>query len=302
MATALAELVKERPEEPSDVAARVRAILSVPDGELSYEAAKLALDRLVDPSLNGEAVEDELDRLADQVRRFAGPDAQDGPKLGAIRRVIYESGSWNGHRPFRYNPDYPDGDHIPDKLLANYLRTRLGNCVSMPILMLVLAERVGVKLALVSAPRHIFLRYVAPDGGVFNIEATSGGLPARDEWFRGNFSMSDRALESGLYMRALSPREGAALMATTVLEQVHVARRYAETIAVAQAILDHDPLAGQVMAAQASAYGALILSEFSAKYPVPFLIPEALRPRYRLLCARNETLFARAEALGWQPE
>ncbi|MDQ4087725.1 MAG: transglutaminase-like domain-containing protein, partial [Pseudomonadota bacterium] len=216
--------------------------------------------------------------------------------------LIYESGPWNGHRPFTYNHDRPLGDHLPDKLLHNYLATRRGQCVSMPVLFLVLAEKLGVEMRLASAPHHMFLRYTDPAGRRFNIEATSGGHPARDQWYRRQFPMTDRAIESGLYMRTLSRRESVALMATTLLEHLVGKRRHEEAIDLAAVILEHDPRDAQVMVTQASCCGRLMETEFAAKYPVPFLIPEPARSRYRFLAAMNEALFARAEALGWEPD
>ena len=103
---------------------------------------------------------------------------------------------------FDYDMSDPDGARLPNKLLHNYLRHRLGQCVSMPILFLILGERLELNVALARAPAHFFIRYTAPDGKAWNLETTSGAHPARLDWFRQNMPMSERALESGLYMRA----------------------------------------------------------------------------------------------------
>jgi len=298
-------VLRRRPQTYSDerdIAAAARTILAVEDGALDHSRAKLALDALVDPSLDAAATTAALDRMADEAWRLAGPGAPEGARLGAVRRLLHDSGPWNGHRPFGYDHGDPLGTAIPGKLIANYLERRLGNCVSMPILFLILAEKLGVALRLASAPHHMFLRYLAPDGTTINIEATSGGHPARDIWYRRNFAMSDRALATGLYMRTLSRREGLALMATTLLEHLLAGRRYEEAIAVADVILEHNPRDGQVMVAQASAYGGLIRARFADRYPMPILIPEPLRPLYWLFQQRNDALFAAAEALGWEPD
>nr|MDQ4087078.1 hypothetical protein [Pseudomonadota bacterium] len=90
-------------DAPAGVAAAVRRILSQPDRALDHGAAKLAFDKLVDPSADVGAAMAELDRLAGIAAAMAGPPASEGAKLGAIRNLIYESGPWNGHRPFAYN-------------------------------------------------------------------------------------------------------------------------------------------------------------------------------------------------------
>lgn len=289
-------------EGSADAVAAIGAILGRPDYGLDYAAAKIALDKLIDPMVDVDRTMAALDLLAGIASDMAGPGASERTKLGAIRNLIYESGPWNDHRPFVYNHDHPLGDHLPDKLLHNYLATRRGQCVSMPILFLVLAQKLGIDMRLASAPCHVFLRYTDPSGRTFNIEATSGGHPARDEWYRSEFPMSDRATTSGLYMRTLSRRESLALMATTVLEHLARLGRHREAVRVAAVILEHNPRDAQVMVTQASSYGRLIQNEFASKYPVPFLIPEPGRSRYLFMSAMNEALFARAEALGWEPD
>jgi regulator of sirC expression with transglutaminase-like and TPR domain len=183
---------------PPAIAAAVEAILSAPDADLDYAEAKLALDLLVDPWLNTDAARAELDRLTDAALRLAGPGAHPGQKLAALRGLIYEPGPWNEERPFAYDQSDPDGTFIPNKMLANYLARRVGNCVSMPVLFLILAERIGLDMALAAAPFHIFVRHCMPDGRIINLETTSGAHPARDEWYHQLAPMSDRALASGI--------------------------------------------------------------------------------------------------------
>lgn len=61
---------------------------------------KLALDKLVNPSIDEAAVRRELDGLAAQARAIAGANATDEQKINAVRRVIYKAGPWNDNRPF----------------------------------------------------------------------------------------------------------------------------------------------------------------------------------------------------------
>src|SRR4051812_50083537 len=54
-------------------AAIVQSVLAVPDDRLDYARAKLAFDRIVDPSLNVETTLAEIDRLARGANALAGP-------------------------------------------------------------------------------------------------------------------------------------------------------------------------------------------------------------------------------------
>ena len=286
----------------ADPAATVAALLAVPDeARIDYAAAKLAIDRLIDDSGDPAVTIAAVDRMAEGVRRLAGAGAGANQRLVALRRTLYEPGPWNDRRPFAYDHDDPLGRNIANKLLAHYLATRRGNCVSMPILFLILADRLDLDVTLATAPLHIFARYRDADGGTFNIETSNGGHPARDDWYIGTMGISRRAIASGLYLRSLSRRENVALMATTLVEHLLDRRRYAQAAAVCAAILRHAPRDGYTMAKLGSAYGGLLEQEFLEKYPKRTQIPVPLLPRYRMLAERSHRAFAAAESLGWEP-
>lgn len=299
MATALKMAIGE---DDRDIVARARDILSVPDDALDFSTAKLALDALVDPTIDCGWAAAALDKITGQAAAMAGEGADEATRLAVIRRVLFDSGPWNDFRPHEYDHDPADGSPIPGQLLGHLLRTGLGNCAAMPILMLVVAEKLSVPLSLACAPRHLFLRYQSSAGRWVNIEATSGGHPARDVYYRETFALSDRSLESGLYMRALPRREAVAVMASVVLEHLYGRERYQDVIAVADVILPHNPRNEQGLLIAASAYAQLIQREFASVYSSPLLIPPWQRPRYLMLNARNEALFAHVEALGWAPD
>lgn len=283
--------------QSSNVAARVRAGLS----ETDYLQAKLAFDAIVDPQIDNATASRAVDRLTAAARDLAGAGADDTRKLAAVRTAIYQSGTWNDNRPFAYDMRDPLGRNIENKLLATHVRTRLGNCVSMPVLFLILADRLGLNVSLATAPHHVFVRYTGPDGRAVNLETTSGGHPARDVWYQQNMPMTDLALSNGIYMRTLSRRESVATMALTVGEFLLGAGRYAEVIDVAEAIGEYAPRdVGPILLA-GEAYGRMFTQEFENRYPTPDAVPASLHGRYRELSTMNASLYAHAEALGWRP-
>lgn len=266
---------------PVDPVAIVRAVLSVGDAALDYARAKLAFDRIVDPASPASGTASRIERLAADALRLAGPGASPDARLAGLRRLLYVAGPWNDHRPFGYDHDDPLGQRIGSKLLATYLATRRGNCVSMPALFLILADRLGLDVAFATAPLHVFVRYRSERGTVVNIEATSGGHPSRDEWYREQMPMSGRAVASGLYLRSLSKREGVALLATTVLEHLIAQRRLPEALDVANVILRHAPRDAYTMVKAGTICGALIQSgipgPISGPGNDPATAPRALR-------------------------
>lgn len=109
----------------SDVVEKVRAVLALPDEQLDYARAKLAFDKIIDPSIDEKAVLAELGRMAAKARELAGPSPNDQAKLNALRKLIYQSGPWNGHRPFSY--DHKGFMSPLARMLPHYLATRLAS-------------------------------------------------------------------------------------------------------------------------------------------------------------------------------
>jgi regulator of sirC expression with transglutaminase-like and TPR domain len=287
-------------QTPPAPARIVREVLSRPETRVDYLEATISFDRLIDAHSDVAASRALVVRLTDAARQMAGPRPTDAYKLAAVRQAIYVAGAWNYGRPFSYDLDDPLGLHVQSKMLSTYVRTRKGNCVSMPTLFLIVADRIGLKVRLAAAPLHLFVRYTDAAGAEHNLEATSGGHEARLEWYRTNLPMSDRAIQSGIYMRTLSKRETIAEMATSVMDHLIEQRRYQEASDVADAILAVNPRDAYAMVKKGEATGRLIQTEFVEKYPEPALIPLALRARFAMLSAANAKTFRDAEALGWE--
>jgi regulator of sirC expression with transglutaminase-like and TPR domain len=231
---------------------------------------------------------------------MAGPHPTDAYKLAAVRQAIYAAGAWNYGRAFSYDLEDPLGRNLGSRLLSAYVRTRKGNCVSMPILVLIVADRVGLNVHLASAPLHLFVRYTDAAGVDHNLEATSGGHEARTDWYRANLPMTDRSIQSGAYMRTLSKRETVAEMATTVVDFLLAKRRHQEAADVADAILEANPRDAYALVKKGSAIARLMQAEFKDRYASPAAVPAALRARYTALAKANVQAFRDAEALGWQ--
>ncbi|WP_161782120.1 transglutaminase family protein [Erythrobacter longus] len=266
---------------------------------MSYERAKLTFDALIAPEQDEAAVRAEIDQLAIAATRI-GAGGNDIAELQAVRQVIYEAGAWNGNRPFVYDHDDPYGQTLRNKLLATYFDTRRGNCVSMPILQLIVAERLGLNVSLSTAPLHVFMRYTNPTNGRrIAIESTSGGHPARESEYFEQMGVTQAQVDSGIYLGVLTKRESIAVIASTVTEWLMSEGRYDEAIAVADVLLEYYPTDVHAMLTRGSAHGELLRTEFIERFPNPQLIPPALRPRFQMLASQNAAAFQQAEAWGW---
>lgn len=283
-------------QSPSDA---VREVLSVRDNQLDYADAKLTFDKVIAPTIDEKRLRSQINLMVAQVRASAGPSPGSIDILKAVQKAIYEPGKGNQGRPFGYDLKDPIGLEVRNKLLSTYFEKRLGNCVSMPILQLILADRMGVNVHLSTAPLHMFVRYTDNQGNALNIESTSGGHPARTSWYRQNFHITDNAIKNGIYLRTLTKRETVAHMATTVMEWLMIEGRFQEAIDVTDVILEHFPEDVYAVLKRGHAHGEILKRDFLSKYPLANSVPVSLQPRYQYLAKQNSEAFKKAEAWGW---
>ncbi len=298
----IAALVVSLPSVASaDVRSDVKAIFAQDMETIDLARAKLELDRLVMPSVDVDAELAQIDAMATELAAMIPAGADAWAKVEVLRRYLYEAGPWNDNRPFAYDMTDPYGQIPGNKLLADYLADRQGNCVTMPILMIILGQRIGLDITAASAPIHVLVKFRDDEGKLWNLEATSGGFPARDQHYRDLLPISDRAMETGIYLQPLTKAETVAVMAEVVMEDQIAKGRYMDGMAVADIALDHYPLFVQAMVRRGSAAFLILKQDFEAKYPSLDAVPEAERPRLDYLLRVNQTMFDKAENLGWQP-
>ena len=124
------------------------------------------------------------------------PGADASTRVEVLRRVLFTAGAWNDNRPFTHDMTDPYGRKPGNKLLSDYLADRRGNCVTMPVLMIILGQRIGLDMTAASAPLHVLVRFRDDAGKLWNLQATSGGFPARDQHYRDLLPIPDRAMET----------------------------------------------------------------------------------------------------------
>jgi regulator of sirC expression with transglutaminase-like and TPR domain len=280
-------------------AQRLWTLLGKPDDQIDLARAKLMIDKLVDPSIDVDATLKQIDEMVGAIRAMPGFGAD---KLEALRRYIYDAGPWNGDRPFQYDLDDPLGRQVKNKLLPTYLASRKGNCVSMPLLFIVLGQRLGLDVTASTAPAHILVKFKSDEFGWINLEATSGAKPARDVWIRKQMPMTDQALADGVYLQPLSKKETVAEMAVVVAENYLQRREYEQSIAVTDVVLHYYPKAVDTMILKGVAYGRMATAHHAGNSLSLDSAPEPYRGYFAYLSDNSRAWFAKAEALGWREE
>ncbi|MEN9611345.1 MAG: hypothetical protein RLZZ628_2159 [Bacteroidota bacterium] len=126
------------------------------------------------------------------------------------------------HLPYEYDFEDPFGKKDYSQFFVTKLmRTRKGQCRSLPLLYLILAEELGVKAWLAYSPQHSYVRLQDEKRNWYNLELTNGHYSA-DSWILGSSFIKAEALKNQLYMDTLSAK---ALIAGTLNE---LAQGYAQ--------------------------------------------------------------------------
>jgi len=149
----------------------VEELLGIPEAKLNIGEAALKLSVLMLPETDVNRGLEEIDGLARRVAQIVGSRSDAEFRIRAINTILYQE------HAFDYDRDDMLGRKPENALLWHYLKTRKGNCQTMPLLWYAVAERLGYPVKAVSAPQHFFLRYDDGQSRV-NIEATSGSVPS----------------------------------------------------------------------------------------------------------------------------
>jgi regulator of sirC expression with transglutaminase-like and TPR domain len=281
--------------------AAVRKILQTPEADIDLARAMLTIDHMIDPGIDVTATLSQLDSMAQGIKAILPAGASSRLTMDALRYHMYQPSPWNSNRPFQYDLDDPFGANVRNKLLPTYLTTRKGNCVTMPLLFIILGQKLGVDVTASTAPNHVFVKYRDADGNIYNLETTSGAGFTRDVWIRQQFPMTDEALASGIYMRPLTRKETIGIMVGTLLESYAQRGLNQQRIAMAKLALEFNPKDVSAIFHQHQAHLAMWKQEFVNQYPTPNDIPKDKRPRFMELEDHLKTLYNQAHALGWRP-
>jgi hypothetical protein len=219
----------------------------------------------------------------------------------AVKKYLYEAGAWNSNQPYQYDFADPKGTKIINKLLPTYLTTHKGNCISMPLLFIVLGQRLGIDVTASTAPLHVLVKYTDSNTGQsYNLETTSGANPSRDVWYQQTKHITDQALANKIYLQKLSKRETVAVMAQVLAEDYHDKQEYEKAMMVSDVALKYYQNAVSSMLMKGTLFYHLLAKHYLSKYPAPYLIPLAERPYFEFLSINNHHWFAKAESLGWR--
>lgn len=286
--------------EPDHDLQTIRELLAVPEADVDLAKTELTIDRLMSPDTDIPGTIRQLDAMAAQIRTMIPANASKRDAIVALQTYLYLPGPWNGQRPFKYDLDDPYGHDIRTKELSRYLATRRGNCVSMPLLFIVLGQKLGLDTTAAVAPEHVLVKFRDEHGQTFNIEATSGGFKSDQGYINDDLPITQQALANGIYLRRLSKHETVSVMAHTLLEFYGRQNQQQRRIELANILLAEDPKDVQAMLQEGNAYARMLAERFGINATAR-TVPSPELLVYEDLDRNNRLWFQRALALGWRP-
>jgi regulator of sirC expression with transglutaminase-like and TPR domain len=281
----------------------VRDLFSLPDDKIDLAKARLTIEKYLDPSLDIDASLKEIDRIVAEIKKVPRYNDSAEGKLNGIVQYLYIAGEWNDNKPYRYDFDDPLGTAKPqNSRLSNYLKTRTGNCVSMPMLVLITGQKLGLDMSLSTAPLHLFVR-LHNEGEFYNFEATSGGLKAGNSYVN-EFSITSQAIKNGVYLQSLNKKQTLAVMLNELAQHYSQSTEnsdFDKAFELTSLMLEHYPNAVTAMIIRGNTWRNIMYRDLKAveqKGIKQMTLP--MKKHFDELLARNLQWYEKAESLGWR--
>jgi regulator of sirC expression with transglutaminase-like and TPR domain len=132
--------------------------ISVPEADLDLAHACLLIAQSEYPKLDVNAYLGQLDNLAAAVAMRLGSDKSPQSTLAAINQTLFEDQGFTGNSENYYDPCNSFLNHVLDR--------RLGIPISLSIIYMEIAHRLGLVLQGVSFPGHFLVKLPLPGGDI----------------------------------------------------------------------------------------------------------------------------------------
>jgi len=109
--------------------------------------------------------------------------------------------------PIKYDlDDYKSETNYDSHFVTKLMRSGKGQCYSMPLYYLVLAEQMGANASLSFSPRHSFIKIQDDKGAWYNLELTCNAILS-DAHYMNNSYIKAEAIRNRIYLEPLNKKE-----------------------------------------------------------------------------------------------
>ncbi len=155
------------------VQAELVKVLHGDEEKIDLLHAALLIARLDNPELDVSAYRKEVDRLAREVMAGLPKNAGDKAKLAALNKYLFAERGFHGSRAAYYTR--------ANSYLNEVIDDREGIPITLSVLYLELARRLGLKVEGVGMPGHFIVKHVPAKGPEHLIDVYDGGKPMTRE-------------------------------------------------------------------------------------------------------------------------
>jgi len=120
--------------------------------------------------------------------------------------------AYSTHLPIKYDyDDYQSEKYYDSHFVTKLMRSGVGQCHSMPLYYLILAEEMGAEAYWSFSPRHSFVKIQDEKGAWYNIELTCGAILS-DAHYMNNSYIKAEAIRNRLYLEPIDKTNAVAEM------------------------------------------------------------------------------------------
>ena len=187
----------------------IEQILELSEEEIDLGIACLVIANEAYPNLDIEYFDNALDYMVDAIRFINRGNEKSESRIALLNYYLFIPCNWNDSTIFSFDYDDMEGRKLDNRYLNGLIATKKGCCLTLPMLYLVLADRLRWPIYPVHAPEHYFCRYIidADSNKYYNIETTAKGIVIDDAVYCDDFKITNTGLISGTYLRTLSKKE-----------------------------------------------------------------------------------------------
>ncbi len=188
----------------------IERILAMPEDSIDIGLTDLVLAKDFYPDLKIKSFLYTFSYMAHRFNYFFGQFTDPDQRIRALNTFIYRKGYWNDSISFHYDDNDLHVTKLSNKFINGYIATKKGSCITMPMLYVILGERLGFPIYASRLPYHFFVRYL-PEQEIpkfhENVEATNGGSYVSNKRYQKDLLVPDKAIKNGVYLRTLTKKE-----------------------------------------------------------------------------------------------
>jgi len=164
---------------------RLNAIFEKNAETINLTETLILISKDWNPSLDEKPLRDEINQLVASVKDKLKPESTARDTVDILKQVIHQE------KGYGYT-DQVDERGIPineDELfLHGMLKSKLGYCMNLSLLYLIIGDQLGLPLYGVGLPNHFFVRYDSGNDRI-NIESTELGASYPDSFYENRFGV-----------------------------------------------------------------------------------------------------------------